>query len=120
MPWSLKCFLSVRHSDYNFNAFIVSLMRVSCPAHLVLPHFIALIKSVKFCKLKSASLRNLRQSLVISYLLYSNILLRTTFSNTLNRCSFLRTTNQVSHTYETRKCSFVYFDLYVITWEKER
>jgi hypothetical protein len=62
-----------------FYAFLMSPIRVTCPAHLILLDFITLIVLVEAYKSWSSSLRSLLQSVVPPSPLGPNILLSTLF-----------------------------------------
>jgi hypothetical protein len=79
---SLSCF-----PTNIFSVFILSLMCVSCPAHLILLDFMVII-FVELCILRSSSLCSFLKHPVVS-LLGQNILISTVFSNAHNLCSFL-------------------------------
>jgi len=61
-------------------------IRATCPAHLILLHFITRTILGEQYKSFSSSLCNILHSPVTSYLLRPNILLNTMFSNTLIYC----------------------------------
>jgi len=80
---------------------LLSPIRATCPAHLILLNFITR-------KIFGENYRSLRSSLCsflhspVTYsLLSKNILLNTVFSNTLSLRSSLNVSDQVSHTYKT-------------------
>ena len=78
---------------------LLSPIRATCPAHLILLDFIIhTIFGEQFRSL-SSSLYSFLHSLVASSLLDPNILLSTLFSNTLRPRSFLNVNGQVSHPY---------------------
>jgi len=76
-------------------------IRVTCPAHFILLHFITRTILGEEYKSFSSSLCNLLHSPVTSSLLGPNILLNTMFSNTLSFLSFRSVSDQVSHPYKT-------------------
>ena len=78
-----------------------SLIRATCPAHLILLDFITRKILDEEYKSFSTSLRNLLHSSVTSSLLGPNILLNTMFSNTLSFLSSRNVNDQVSHPYKT-------------------
>jgi len=80
---------------------LLSPIRTTCPAHLILIDFVSrTILRVVYRQL-SSSLCNFLQSSVTSSLLGPNIILNTLFSNTLNLSSSLNVSDQVLHPYNT-------------------
>jgi hypothetical protein len=82
-------------------AFIVSPMRTTRLAHLILLDLIILIIFVEDYKPCSSSLYSFLRPPVTSSLSGPNILLSTLFSDTLNLCSSLNVKDLVSHPYKT-------------------
>ena len=80
---------------------LLSPIRATCPAHLILLDFITRTVLREEYKSFSSSLRNLLHSPATSSLLGPNILLNTMFSNTLSFLSSRRVSDQVSHPYKT-------------------
>jgi len=80
---------------------LLSTIRATCPAHLILLDFITrTISSEKYRSL-SSSMCNFLHSSVTSSLLGPNILLYTIFSKTLSLRPPLNVGDQVSHPYKT-------------------
>jgi len=79
---------------------LLSLIRATCPAHLILLDFIT--RTILVDDYRSlGSLFRFLHSLVASYLLDPNILLTTLLSNTLSLRFSLNVNDQVSHPYKT-------------------
>ena len=80
---------------------LLSPIRATCPAHLILLDFITRTILGEEYRSLSSSLCSLLHSLVTSSLLNPNILLSTLFSNTLSLRSSLNMSDQSSHPYKT-------------------
>jgi hypothetical protein len=90
----------------------VSSMCATCPAYLILFHFITRTILVEEYRSLSSSLCRFLHSPVTSSLLGLNILLSTVFSNTVSLRSSLNVNDQVSHPYErTGKIIVLYLNL---------
>ena len=96
-------FPPVSHQDPIHTLF--SPIRATCPAHLILLHFITRTILGEQYKSFSSSLCNLLHSPVTSSLLGRNILHNTMFSNTLSFLSSCNVSDQVSHPYKRRNIS---------------
>ena len=81
---------------------LLSPIRATCPAHLILLDFITRTILSEVYRSFSSSLCSFLHSPVTSALLGPNILLRTLFSNTLSLRSSLNVSDQVSHPYKIR------------------
>jgi hypothetical protein len=80
---------------------LLSPIRATCPAHLILFYFITRTILGDEYRLFISSLCNFLYSPVTSSLSGPNILLNTLFSNTLSLRSSLNVSDQVSHPYKT-------------------
>jgi len=83
------------------NTHLLSPIRATCPAHLILLDFITRTIMGEEYRSLNSSLCSYLRSPVTSSLLGQNILLSTLFSNTLSLCSSLNVSDQVSHPYKT-------------------
>ena len=90
---------------------LLSPIRATCPAHLVLLAFITRTFGEQ-CRSLSSSLCSFLHSLITSSLLGPNILLNTLFLNTLSLRSSLNASDQFSHPYKTNDKIIV---LYILT-----
>ena len=79
---------------------LLSRIRVTCPAHLILDLITRKMLGGGY-RLLSSSLRSFLHSYITTSLLGPNILLSTLFSNTLSLRSSLNVSDQVSHPYKT-------------------
>jgi len=80
---------------------LLSPIRATCPAHLILLDFITQTILGKKYRSLSSSLCSFLHSLVPSYFLGPNILLYNLFSNTFSLRSSLNVSDQVSHPCKT-------------------
>ena len=84
-------------------------IRATCPAHLILLHFISRTVLGEQYRSFSSSLCSFLHSPFTSSLVGPNIYLSTQFSNTLSLCFSLNVSDQVSHPYKTTgKIMFLY------------
>ena len=96
------------HGSPQQNTLILSPIRATCTANLILLHLITRVFSEEYRSLSSL-LSGLPHSPVISPLLGQHIILSTLFSNNLSPCSSLNVSGQDSHPYETTcKITVVY------------
>ena len=103
-PGSPKWSLSIRFPHKTLYTPLVSSLRATCTAHLIL---IDLITRTILCE-EYRPLCSFLHSPVTSSLLCLNILLSTIFSNTLSLRSSLNVSDQVSHPYKTTGKIIVY------------
>ena len=82
-------------------AYLLSPIRATCPAHLILLDLITRITFGEQYRSLSSSLCNFLHSPVTPSFSGPKILLNTLFSNTLSLCSSLSVSDQVSHPYKT-------------------
>jgi len=87
---------------------LLSPIRATCLAHLILLDFIARTILGEDYRSLSSSLCSLLHSLVTSSLLGPNIFLRTLLSNTLSLCYSLNVCDQISYAYTTGKIIVLY------------
>jgi len=85
---------------------LLSPIRATCPAHLILLYFTTRTIFGEQCRSLSSPLCNFLHSPVTSSLLAPNILLNTLFSNTFSLRSSLNVMDQVSHPYKTAQLQF--------------
>ena len=98
---SPHCALSLRFPHQNPDTTLPSPIRATCPAHLIVLHFITTARLGEEYRLFSSSLHSFLHSPVTSSLLGPNNLLNILFSNTLSLRSSLNVSDQVSHPYKT-------------------
>jgi hypothetical protein len=85
-----------------------SLIRVTCPTHLILLDFITRTIFGEQYRSSSSSLCSFLHSPVTSSLLDPNILLYTLSSNTLNLRSSLKVSDQVSHPLQKKTGNIIF------------
>ena len=94
---------------------LLSPIRATCPAHLILLDLITQIVFGGEQRTLSSSLCSFLQSPVILPQLGPNILLSTLFSNSLSLCSSLNVSDQVSHPYKTTdKATVLYIVIFIL------
>jgi len=102
---------------------LLSPIRTTCPAHLILLDLITRIILGEEYRSLSFSLCSLLHSPVSLSLLGPNILLNTLFSNTLSLHSSLNVKDQVSHPYKTTGKIIVLYililNIWITTWKTE-
>ena len=100
-PGSTKWFFPPGFSTETLYTPLLSQMRATCTAHLILLDFITRTVLGEEYRSLSTSLLSFLHSLVTSSLLGPNILLSLLFSDTLSLRSSLDVSDQVSHPYKT-------------------
>jgi hypothetical protein len=101
MPGSPKWFFPSGFPTTTLCMPLLSPIRATCPAHLILLDFITWTIFGEEQRSLNYSLCSVLHSLVTLSLLGPNILLNTLFSNTLSLHSSLNVNDQVSHPYKT-------------------
>ena len=99
-PWSPRWSLSLHFPQQDPIHPLSPVIRVTCPAHLILLDFITCTMLGEVYKSFSSSLCILLHSPITLSLLCPNILLNTVFSNTLSFLSSRNVSDQVSHPYK--------------------
>ena len=97
---------------------LLSPIDATCPAHLILLHFITRTILGEEYRSLSPSLCSFLHSLVTSSLLDPNILLNTLFSNTLSIRSSLNVSDQVTHPYKTTRIIVLYISIFKFLYNK--
>jgi len=100
-PGSPKCSLSLMFSTQTLFTPLLSPIRATCPAYLILLDFITRTILSEECRSLNPSLFSFLHSLITSFLLGQNILHNTLFSNTISLNSSLNVNDQVSHPYKS-------------------